>query len=100
MHEAIAPLHERVERRANAQSRVRFEATALARLAITNAKEGLVVFDRAVLARDGARLRTSLGHVLVAIHAPEEGVQALVEMRQRHVDIESQARLKPVELVP
>ena len=82
-----------------AQSRVGLETAALLGIAVADAEQRLVVLDRTVLARERARTRLALGDVFVGIHAPDEGVKALVDPRQRQVHLEAQARLEAVELV-
>ncbi len=97
----VTALHVRVERKPQADARARIEAAALSgRRAIRDAGERLLLIHRAVRALQGARIGAALGDVLVAIHAPDEGVEALVELRQRHVDAKTQLRLEAAELVP
>ncbi len=98
-HEPVAALHERVQRRGDAQPGVRIPVSAVLGVAVLDAKQGLVVFHGAVLPRERARGRRAFGDVLLAIHAADERVEAFVELRQRHVHLEAHLGLEAVELV-
>ena len=72
----------------------------LARLVVGNAEQRLVLAARSVLAPEGAGLLRALGHVFIRIDAADECIEALVHARQRQVDVEAEARVEAVELIP
>src|SRR6185436_4956930 len=78
MVEAPTSLHERVDGRAQAYAGVGLEASTMPGRAISKAKQGLVFLHGTVLPRERPRSGTALAHVLVTIHAADEGMQPLV----------------------
>ncbi len=97
----VAAFQIRIERKLQAHAGAGIEATALLqRRVIADAGQGLLIARRPVLPLECAGLLLTLGHVLVAVDAPDERVEALVHLRQRQIDVKAHLRLPASELVP
>src|SRR5690606_4493613 len=88
--------------RADTNTRIRLEARTPLAFAILDTEQRLVFLDcpAASLTRDGARRLLALRHELVAAERTDEGVVALVEMRQGHAHSKAELVVETVEFVP